>query len=368
VSGHVLTSIGLQLVPSAQFDGYLGMTLEDHGGWPGVLGEVSRGQDIGSDVAYAVLETVLAGNATDAQLAAFVVALRQKGETVEEMTGLVLAMRHAALELKLPPHTIDLVGAGGSELGREAALNVSTMASFVAAGAGATVCKHGNRKASSTSGSFDVLEALGVDIELGAEAVEACVVEVGLGFAFARTFHPAMRFAGPVRAQLGIPTVFNILGPLAHPGQLTRQVVGVPDPAVGLRMAQVLLATGTELALVVTGDGGLDELSTTGPNTVHEIRDGAITTNIVDATDLGLDRASAADLRGGDAQANAAIAHEVFAGKSGSQRDIVVLNAAAGLVVAGTASDLVDGCERAQAAIDSGAAAECLARLVERNS
>lgn len=341
------------------------MTLEDHGGWPGVLGTLSAGEDIGADAAYAVLDTVLAGNATDAQLAAFVVALRQKGETVEEMTGLVLAMRHAAVPLKLPADTIDLVGAGGSKLGREAALNVSTMASFVAAGAGASVCKHGNRKASSTSGSFDLLEALGVEIELGAEAVEHCVREAGVGFAFARTFHPAMRFAGPVRAQLGIPTVFNTLGPMAHPGQLTRQVVGVPDPAVGERMAEVLLATGSEVVLVVTGDGGLDELSTTGPNTIQQVSDGKISTTTVNPADLGFAAAVPADIEGGDAETNAAIAHRIFAGETGPRRDIVVLNAAAGLVVAGVAADLVDGCERANAAIDSGAAADRLVRLVE---
>ena len=252
------------------------MTLDDHGGWPGVLGRLSAGEDIGEAAARAALDTVLAGDATDAQLAAFLVALRQKGETVEEMTGLVRAMHDAAVRPELPANTIDLVGAGGSKLGREAALNVSTMASFVAAGAGATVCKHGNRKASSTSGSFDLLEALGVQIELTKEQLEACVHEVGVGFAFARTFHPAMRFAGPVRAQLGIPTVFNVLGPLSHPARLSRQVVGVPDADVGLRMAAVLAATGSTHSMVVTGDGGLDELSTTGPNTAHHDGEGGV--------------------------------------------------------------------------------------------
>jgi anthranilate phosphoribosyltransferase len=342
------------------------MSLDDHGGWPGVLGELSAGNDLPADAAEAILATVLVGEATDAQLAAFVVALRQKGETVDEMTGLVRAMRGAALPLKVPEHTIDLVGAGGSRMGREAALNVSTMASFVAAGAGATVCKHGNRKASSTSGSFDVLEALGVAIELEAEAVEECVREVGVGFAFARTFHPAMRFAGPVRAQLGIPTVFNILGPLSHPGLLTRQVVGVPDIETGKRMAAVLAATGSEYAMVVTGDGGLDELSTTGPNTIHEVHGAdTISTITLDPAELGLAAATHADLHGGDAAANAAIAHRIFGGEAGPYRDIVVLNAAAGLVTAGIAEDLGDGCERSGAAIDSGAAAARLSQLVE---
>lgn len=341
------------------------MSLEDHGGWPGVLGRLSAGDDIGAAAAEAVLDTVLEGEATDAQLAAFLVALRQKGETVEEMTGMVRSMQNAAIRPHLPPHTIDLVGAGGSKLGQAAALNVSTMASFVAAAAGASVCKHGNRRASSTSGSFDLLEALGVEIELSKDHLEQCVSEVGVGFAFARTFHPAMRFAGPVRAQLGIPTVFNILGPLSHPGRLSRQVVGVPDVEVGLRMASVLAATGSVRAMVVTGDGGLDELSTTGPNTIHEIVDGDVSTTTLAPGDLGLPMADMSDLHGGDAQANAAITNRVFAGEAGAHRDIVVLNAAAGLVVAGVSSDLIDGCERSAAAIDSGAAADRLARLIQ---
>ncbi len=289
---------------------------------------------------------------------------RQKGETVDELCGLVHAMRDASLPLEVPPDTVDLVGAGGSALGREAALNVSTMASFVAAGAGASVCKHGNRRASSTSGSFDVLEALGVHIDADAALVEASVREVGVGFAFARTFHPAMRFAGPVRAQLGIPTVFNILGPLAHPARLTRQVVGVPDAAVGERMAAVLAATGSTRAMVVTGDGGLDELSTTGPNVVHRVVDGEVDTVTVDPRDLGLATATAAELHGGDAEANARIARAVFGGETGAHRDIVVLNAAAGLVTAGVVDHLAEGIEAAAAAIDSGAAAERLDRLV----
>jgi len=341
------------------------MTLEDHGGWPTILGQLTDGDDIGASAAEAVLTTVLNGDATDAQLAAFLVALRQKGETVDEMTGLVSAMRGAAVRPELPPDTIDLVGAGGSKLGREAALNVSTVASFVAAGAGASVCKHGNRKASSTSGSFDLLEELGIEIELSKEQLQQCVSDVGVGFAFARTFHPAMRFAGPVRAQLGIPTVFYILAPLSHPGQLTRQVVGVPDAAVGERMAAVLLATGSTNAMVVTGDGGLDELSTTGPNTIHVIGDGQISTTQVHPRDVGLDVATPGDLRGGDAAANATMAYAVLGGEPGAHRDIVVLNAAAGLVVAGIASDLVDGVERSAAAIDSGAAAARLAQLIE---
>ena len=339
--------------------------LDAHGGWPGVLGTLAAGDDLTGDAAAAVLATILAGEATDAQIAAFIVGLRIKGETVEELAGLQRAMLAAASPLSVPSATIDIVGVGGAPSRRTGALNVSTMAAFVAAGAGATVCKHGNRKASSTSGSFDVLEALGVRIELDKADLEQCVREVGVGFAFARTFHPAMRFAGPVRAQLGIPTGFNVLGPLSHPGRLTRQVVGVPDAEVGARMAQVLAATGSELALVVTGDGGLDELSTTGPNVLHQVVDGEISTISVKPGDVGIATAAPEDLHGGDAAANADIARRVFDGESGAHRDIVVLNAAAGLVVAGVAPDLVDGCERAAAAIDSGAAAAKLHDLIE---
>ncbi len=340
------------------------MSLENYGGWPAILARLTEGHDLPSEEAEAALATVLAGEATDAQLAAFVVALRQKGETVEEMSGLVQAMRGACVILELPERTIDLVGAGGSAMGRAAALNVSTIASFVAAGAGATVCKHGNRKASSTSGSFDLLEELGIAIDLGAQAIQRCVREVGVGFAYARTFHPAMRFAGPVRAELGIPTVFNILGPLSHPGRLRHQVVGVPDAEVGRRMAEVLRATGSELALVVTGDGGLDELSTTGPNTIHTVTPAGVETSSLHPRDLGIAVVDVAALHGGDAVANAAIAHAVLGGEPGPKRDIIVLNAAAGLVVAGVASDFVEGVERSRASIDSGAAADRLERLI----
>lgn len=345
-------------------DDAAGPELADLGGWSAILSTLTGSGDLTRDAAQAALRSVLSGDATQAQTAAFVVALRQKGETVDEMAGMVQAMCDAAAPLSVPAGSIDLVGAGGSALGREAALNVSTMASFVAAAAGATVCKHGNRKASSTSGSFDLLEALGVAIGLPGEGVEACVAEVGLGFAFARTFHPAMRFAAPVRAELGIPTVFNILGPLAHPGRLTRQVVGVPDPSVGERMIEVLAATGSERSLVVTGDGGLDELSTTGPNTVFELRAGEITRTTLDPEELGIATVSVDAIRGGDAETNAAITRSLLAGESGAVRDIVALNAAAGLVVAGVAKSFVTGIEVAEESIDSGRAGEVLEQLV----
>lgn len=337
--------------------------INDHGGWPGVLGTLADGADLDSEITRAVLSTILSGDATDAQIAAFIVGLRIKGETVEELVGLQTAMVDSATPLALPDHTIDIVGAGGVASRRRHALNVSTMAAFVAAGAGATVCKHGNRKASSTSGSFDLLEALGVEVELTPTQLEAQVDSIALGFAFARTFHPAMRHVGPVRAQLGIQTVFNILGPLSHPGRLRRQVVGVGDWSTAARMARVLRATGSQRSLVVQGDGGLDELSTTGPSKVLSLTDGEITELTVTASSVGLAPAAPQDLIGGDAEANARIARSVFAGDPGPHRDIVVLNAAAGLLVAGLAADLGDGVASAAAAIDDGRAEAKLSAL-----
>ncbi len=340
--------------------------LEAHGGWPGILGALSSGDDLRADATRAVLGTILAGAATDAQISAFIVALRLKGETVEELTGLQGAMLDAATPLDVPADTIDIVGVGGAPSRRVHALNVSTMAAFVAAGAGAVVCKHGNRKASSTSGSFDVLEALGVRVDISPQELESQVRDIGLGFAFARTFHPAMRHVGPVRAELGIPTVFNILGPLSHPGRLTRQVIGAADWSIADRMIRVLQATGSERALVVHGEGGLDELTTIGPSKMLLLEDGEIHERTIDAIELGLDRAAPEDLAGGDAEVNAAIARRVFGGETGPARDIVVLNAAAALVAAGIAEELADGVTKAAAAIDDGRAAAKLAALAAR--
>lgn len=328
-----------------------------------MLGTLADGDDLSAEAARAVLGTILAGEATDAQIAAFIVGLRIKGETVEELTGLQGAMIDAATPLTMPDGTIDIVGVGGAASRRLHALNVSTMAAFVVAGAGAIVCKHGNRKASSTSGSFDLLEALGVDVEIAPAALEAQVRDHGIGFAFARTFHPAMRHVGPVRAELGIPTVFNILGPLSHPGRLTRQVIGVADWSIADRMIRVLHATGSQRALVVHGHGGLDELTTTGPSKMLSLEAGEITEIDIDAGDLGFATATAADLVGGDAAANAEIARRVFAGERGALRDIVVLNAAAGLVAAGVVADLGAGVEAAVGAIDDGRAAAKVAAL-----
>jgi len=345
-------------------------SLDAFGGWPGILSRLGAAIDLDASATRAVLACILAGEATDSQIAAFIVGLQIKGATVDELTGMQGSMLEVSSPLDLPPDTIDIVGMGGAASRQAHALNVSTMAAFVAAGAGATVCKHGNRKASSTSGSFDLLEELGVPIGTDPATLETHVKEIGVGFAFARTFHPSMRHVGPVRAELGIPTVFNVLGPLAHPARLTRQVIGVADWSLASTMAGVLMATGSVRSLVVHGgttdgsSGGLDELTTAAPSRMLSIDHGEITEIEIDATNLGLPRATESDLAGGDAKDNARIARSVLSGERSPARDIVVLNAAAGLVVAGLSPDLADGVAQASAAIDDGRAEGKLAALV----
>ena len=336
------------------------------GAWPGVLGELTAGRDLDTDVCRGALERVLAGDATDAQIAAFIVGLRIKGETPDEVVGLVSAMLEVAapLELDDPDSIVDIVGTGGSTALSGKAFNVSTMASIVAAGAGATVCKHGNRKASSTSGSTDLLEALGVEVELDGAGVAACVREAGVGFAFARMFHPAMRHVAPVRAELGIPTVFNVLGPLSHPGRVGRQVIGVSDPRLMDLVPEVLQRRGLTRAWILHGEGGLDELTTAGTTRVVELRAGELVSFEVAPEDVGLSRVTLADLGVGDPLQNARVAESVLAGEAGPLRDMVVLNAAAGLVVSDLAPDLATAVGAAAAAIDDGSAARVLGRLV----
>lgn len=344
--------------------------LESFGGWPGVLGTVTSGRDLSAAEAGAAMEVILGGEATDAQIAAFIVGLRMKGETVEEVSGMVDAMIGAAASIELPPGSdaVDIVGTGGAPSRRVHALNVSTMASFVAAGAGARVVKHGNRRASSTSGSTDLLEALGVVVDLDGEAVAHCVREAGIGFCFARTFHPAMRHAAPVRAQLGVPTVFNFLGPLAHPAGVTRQVIGVSDSRLAPLVVGVLQQRHAPRAMVVSGHDGTDEITTAGLTTVHELRDDHVRSYELSPVELGLPLVTPDDLAGGDPASNAAITRRVLAGETGPHRDIVTLNAAAALVVAGLADDLDGGLELARTSIDTGAAARVLERLIRASA
>ena len=336
----------------------------EHGGWPVVLGTLMEGGDLDASQARATMAEILDGAASPAQIAAFVVALRMKGETVTELVGMVDAMLEASTRVDIDTSgpVIDVVGTGGD---RAHTINVSTLAAIVVAGAGGRVCKHGNRAASSACGAADLLEALGVAIELGPQGVASCVTEAGIGFCFAPRYHPAMRHAGPSRRDLGIPTAFNILGPLSNPGRVKRYLIGVADLRMAERMAGVLQAKGAERALIVHGGDGLDELTTTGPSTVVELRDGAISTWDVQPQELGLRLVDREDLVGGDASVNADLARRVLAGEHGPHRDIVSLNAGAGLLVAGLAPDLAAGIAAAHEAIDTGAAVRALAALVE---
>ncbi len=344
-------------------------TFEELGAWPGVLSRLLSGTSLTSDEAETVLGQVLSGTATPAQIAGLVIALRAKGESVEEMTGFVRAMVAHAVPLPLPKglEVIDTCGTGGDRL---RSINVSTIAALVVAATGAKVCKHGGRASSSAVGAADVLEALGVVADLSPAGVARCIDEVGMGFCFAPRFHPAMRFAAPIRRELGIPTVFNYLGPLANPGRARYQVVGVSDRSMAAKMIGVLAANGAERAMIVYGDDGLDELSTTGPSTIHELKraggDGEyeIAVSRLDPTDLGFATATLDDLRGGNASVNADAIRRVVAGDPSPHRDIAVLNAAASLVVMGQSADFPAGVALACEVIDDGRASEVLDALV----
>ncbi len=339
-------------------------TIDDHGGWPALLTHLLERNHLTTEQSRVVMETILSGEATVAQIVAFLVALRAKGESADELSGLLEGVLEFAAAVPLTEAqrdaAIDIVGTGGD---RSHSVNVSTMAALVCAGAGATVLKHGNRGASSKCGTADVLEALGVAIELSPAGARRVLDRAGIAFCLAPAFHPAFRHAGPPRREIGIPTVFNLLGPMANPGRVRRYVIGVANAAFAERMVDTLRYHGATHAWVVHG-AGLDELSTLGPSHVVELRDGEVTRFDVDATVHGIDRAALDDLVGGDPEHNAGVVREVLGGKPGPHRDIVVLNAAAGLVVAGLALDLADGVARASAAIDSGAASHALARLI----
>ncbi|MEX0666018.1 MAG: anthranilate phosphoribosyltransferase [Acidimicrobiia bacterium] len=335
--------------------------------WPDVLGRLMRREDLPIELVEQALGAILAGEATDAQIAGFAVALRAKGETASELAALVRTMLEFAgsVDVDEPEMLIDTCGTGGDRAGT---VNVSTMAAIIAAGAGARVAKHGNRAASSDCGSADVLEALGVVIELEGKGVARCIDETGIGFCFAPTFHPAMRFAGPPRREIGVPTTFNFLGPLANPARVRRQSVGVADPLMAERVVGALAELGAEHALVYYGDDGLDELTTTTTSTAFELRDGSIRRFEIDPKALGFAVVDRAALAGGDAATNAGAVRAVLAGESGPVRDIAVLNAAAALIVAGLADDLAAGAELARAAIDDGRAAATLEAFVRTSA
>ncbi|MEI8239286.1 MAG: anthranilate phosphoribosyltransferase, partial [Actinomycetota bacterium] len=332
--------------------------LDELGGWPFLLTELLEGRDLSASHARTAMATILAGEATAAQLIGFVVALRAKGESPEELSGLLDAVLAAStvvpLSEELRSKAVDIVGTGGD---RSHSINVSTMAAIVTAGAGVPVCKHGSRASSSQCGTADVLEALGVVVELPPAGVLRCVEEAGMGFCLAPRYHPAFRFAAPSRREIGIPTVFNILGPMANPARVRRHLIGVANPGVAERMLASLRLHGSHRAWVVHGNG-LDELSTTGPSTVLALDDDTVRSFTIDPVALGLAPALLDELVGGTPEVNAECVRRVMGGEHGAHRNIVVLNAAAALVVAGVAESVEAGLVVAAESIDGGHAAE----------
>ncbi len=329
------------------------------------LARVVAGKDLTREEAERVMTTVMNGEATPAQLGALLAALHLKGESSDEVAGFAGALRAFAVPVELTiPDAIDTCGTGGDGAGT---FNISTIAAMVCAGAGAPVAKHGNRAASSACGSADVLEALGVRIDLGPKAVARCIEDVGVGFMFAPRFHPAMRHAGPVRRELGVRTVFNLLGPLVNPARVRRQLLGVATPRAGPLLAESLRALGAQHVLVAHGEDGLDEISPSGPSRLWELRDGHIEERSFHPEDVGLRVVAREEISGGDIERNKAIAQQVLAGADGGRRTAVLLNAGAALYVAGKVATVADGVALAGETIDSGRARNALARLAQRS-
>jgi len=323
------------------------------------LAAVVDGRSLTLDEARAAMGSVMDGEATPALLAALLVALRMRGETVDELTGFATAMRERVVRVEAPAGAVDTCGTGGDGSGT---FNISTAAALVVAAAGVPVAKHGNRAMTSRSGSADVLDALGVRIDHDADSAGTALRDIGFAFLFATAFHPAMKHAGPTRRELGVRTAFNLLGPLTNPAGARRQVVGVADPAAAPRLAAVLHRLGVDRAFIVGGEG-LDELPLDGTGLIHDVTPEGIEVRPVDATTLGLTRASNSRLAGGTPAENARIIESILRGEPGARRDVVVLNAAAALVVAGVVERLEEGVERAALTIDAGLGTELLERL-----
>jgi anthranilate phosphoribosyltransferase len=326
------------------------------------LARLLDGHDLTRDEAREAMNTIMSGDATPAQIGGFLVALRLKGETADEIAGCAEAMRAHVLAVR--PKREDLVDTAGTGGDGGRTFNISTAAALVAAAAGAGVAKHGNRAVSSNSGSADVLEALGFNLELPAERIAESIDTLGFGFLFAPTHHPAMKHAAPVRKELAARTVFNVLGPLTNPAGARAQVVGVYSPDLVKTIAEVLAALGARRAFVVHGAGGIDELSPAGPNLVCEVVDGAVREREIDPLELGIARCAPEELRGGLPEENAVAIREVFAGGNGGHRDAILLNAAGAIAAGGHAEDLREGLELARNAVESGAAAERLEALI----
>lgn len=314
------------------------------------------------DDAASVMRQIMLGEATQAQLGSFLTALRLKGESTEEIAGMATVMREFALKVNVDGMLVDSVGTGGDGLNT---FNISTAAAFVAAGAGLKVAKHGNRAASGTCGSADLLEELGVKIELSPEGVERCINESGIGFMFAQAFHPSMRHAGPVRREIGIRTVFNILGPLTNPAGAQSMLVGVAFPELSEQMAAVLNLLDTHHSIIVHGEGGLDEMTLSGDTSVWEVDGGKVSNWTLSVADTGLPVTPIAAVRGGDRAANAKTMRELLDGAGGPVRDYVLLNSAGVLLVGDLVSNIRDGVQMAAQAIDSGAAKDRMESMIE---
>ncbi len=326
-----------------------------------LMNRIADGETLGDAGMQRALDLLMSGIASPVAMGAFLMGLRVRGETTEEITGAAKFMRSRMITVDAPPGAVDIVGTGGDSRGT---FNISTAATFVAAGAGAIVAKHGNRAVTSLSGASDVLAALGVKLDVPPVVVSRAIADAGVGFLWAPLYHPSFKSWAPIRTDLGLRTIFNLLGPLCNPAKVTRQVLGVYDRNLVEPIAEVLRQLGSEHAWVVHGADGMDELTTTGTTHVAELKDGDIFAFDVSPEDVGLKRTDIENLKGGDAATNAAAIHALLQGEPGPYRDIVLLNSAAALVVAGKADGLADGIEKAAASIDSGRAARALDRLV----
>jgi len=328
-----------------------------------VINQVINGEDLSIEETRETMEAIMSGKATEAQIASFITALRMKGETIEEITGAALVMREKAAKIKSNQKIlVDVCGTGGDKLNT---FNISTTTAFVVAAAGVAVAKHGNRSVSSKSGSADLLEKLGVNLNLSPVQVGSCIDEIGIGFMYAPVFHQAMKYAIGPRKEIGARTIFNLLGPLTNPAQAEIQLLGVYSPELTEPIAYVLKNLGVKSAFVVHGMVGLDELSTVGETKVSQLKDGEIRTYNIHPTKLGLKEATIEDLAGGKPQENAKITLDILKGKVGKKRDIVILNAAAALVAADKAESLIEGIELAAKIIDEGLALKKLEELVD---
>ncbi|WP_436495668.1 anthranilate phosphoribosyltransferase [Actinokineospora sp. HUAS TT18] len=337
--------------------------------WPSLLNQLIAGTDLAADDTTWAMDQVMSGSATPSQIAGFVIALRAKGETPSEIAGMAAGMLAHAKRVHIDGHAVDVVGTGGDQANT---VNISTMSALVAAAAGVPVVKHGNRSASSQCGTADVLEALGVAIELSPDAVATCVREVGIGFCFAPAFHPALRHAGPTRRELGVPTAFNVLGPLTNPAQPSAGLVGVANARMAPIVAEVLASRGSSV-LVVRGDDNLDEITTTTTTSAWVVRGGTVRVDQIDPSRLGISPATPADLRGGEKDHNAQVVRDLVAGKTGPVREAVVLNAAGAIAAfRGLSDDIHADLEaalgQAANALDSGAASTLLDRWATRST